>query len=64
MAREINLREVDAEKLYTLSQMAQFLRCSYQTVLKLKKTKAFPIKKVGKQCYVRGKDIIGYVTNE
>lgn len=61
MSSAIDLREIDAEKLYTLNQVAEFLRFSYGTILKMKKNNEFSHTKLGKRVYVKGKDIIEYI---
>jgi hypothetical protein len=61
MSNAIDLREIDPEKLYTLNQMAEFIRSSYGTVLKIKKNSELPHTKLGKRVYVKGMDIIKYV---
>ncbi len=63
MSNTIDLREIDPENLYTLKQVAEFLRFSYGTVLKIKKNEGFPHTKVGKRVYVKGNDIINFIQN-
>ncbi len=63
MSEAIDIREIDPEKLYTLRQTADFLRCSYNTILKIKKNKEMPFQKIGKSFYAKGSTIINYIEN-
>jgi len=48
MCEAIDIREIDPERLYILRQTANFLRCHYNTILKIKRNKGMPFQKIGK----------------
>jgi excisionase family DNA binding protein len=57
----INLRKIDPDLVYPLTEVAEMLGLSYGTVLKLKNDGKLKSLKIGGKYYVHGKHVLKYI---